>query len=338
MSVTYFTPTDEAYVVRVLALHRSLSQRSSEPARLQAYCFDAESHALLTEAAQPGLDPIPFAEVERDRPELLAVKPSRTGAEYMWTAKAAMGLDAFRRRPDAELALYADADLFFYCDPLELLAAHPDANLFVTPHRFAPHYRHLRCTGRFNAGFIGFRRSPVATACLEWWHERCLEWCHSFIEPGLYADQRYLEQWPARFGSVCELDAPTANVAPWNWDGHVLESPALGNGPLIDGAPIVFVHYHGVSQRSDASVDWAPGGYLIGNEQRRALLPAYEEALRAALDRVRAIRSGFVAGIASPPTATQRAERTLLSTASRLRRRFPRLVELQGGLGGRNDG
>ena len=197
------TPTDEAYVVRVLALHRSLAERSSTPPRFLAYCFDAESLAILTQAAEPGLDPIPFAEVERDRPELVAVKPSRTRAEYMWTAKAAMTLDALGRHPPVDLAVYVDGDLFFFSDPAELLAEYPTAAIFVTPHRFSPHYRHLLAAGRFNAGFIAFRRSATAQACLDWWHERCLAWCHRQLKPGLYADQRYLDYWPERFDSVC---------------------------------------------------------------------------------------------------------------------------------------
>lgn len=125
------------------------------------------------------------------------------------------------------------------------------------------------------------------------------------------------------------------NVGPWNWAEHALDPPDSDEGPRIDGAPIVFVHYHGMRQRSDGSLDWEPGGYLIGDGPRHALLPTYETALRSALDSVRALRPEFAAGIASSPTVSRRAQRALLTTASRLRRRFPQLVKLQSGLAGR---
>jgi hypothetical protein len=324
----YFTATDRGYVTRVLALHESLAAQV-DGLDLLVYCFDEESAAILRAAEVPGLHPVPSTELERAHPELAAVRPDRSGPEYVWTAKAAMAMDALARRPDADVVAYVDGDLFFFSDPGTLFAD-PGGLVYLTPHRFSPHYRQLERTGRYNAGFLGFRRSPDTDACLRWWHARCLEWCHDRLEPGRYADQHYLDELPGRFPGVRELDRPVANVGPWNWSEHVLSGAAGDGRPLIDGEPIVFAHFHGVRVRRDGTLEWAPGGYLIGAQARRVLLPPYAAALRRAQERVVRVRPGFRAqtGRTRP---VDRARRVALVAATRTRRRFPALARVMAG-------
>lgn len=112
----------------------------------------------------------------------------------------------------------------------------------ITPHRFPPELRDYVRYGIYNVGWLSFRHDPVANECLHWWRARCLEWCYDRVEDGKFADQKYLDQWPALFGSVAVLTHPGANLAAWN-----LSSVKLGRGDgtvTADGRPLIFYHFH----------------------------------------------------------------------------------------------
>lgn len=75
----------------------------------------------------------------------------------------------------------------------------------------------------------------------------CLAWCRDVLDGDRFADQKYLDQFPARFERVQALDHPGANLAPWNLDRHQLTCDAEGR-LLVDGRPLIFFHFHGLRQ------------------------------------------------------------------------------------------
>jgi len=323
-----YAVTDAGYLTRLLALHESLRERASQPPVFVVYCLDDEALRLLSALAPRGLEPVAFSELEAADPQLLAVRPSRSWAEYSWTAKPSMALDVLARHPEAQLAVYLDADLRFFADPMSLFGD-PAATQMLTPHRFATHHRHLAQVGTFNAGFVGVRRSEQAYDALRWWRERCLEWCHDRVEDGRYADQAYLDAWAGRFPGTLVIDDPGVNVGPWNWDGH--EVRVQGEDAFIDDRPLYFVHYHGVRVLEGGEVRWAPGGYLMRDGPAAALLAPYARALDRAMRAVRAVEPGFRAGVSARISGRERAFGALARTATRVRRRVPAVASV--GLG-----
>jgi len=102
---------------------------------------------------------------------------------------------------------------------------------------------HLETYGRFNVGWLTFRNDPVARACLQRWREQCLAWCFDRLEDGRFADQKYLDEWPERFGAVRVIQHKGANVGPWNVGRYELTQ---GDGSLkIGGDSLLFFHAHG---------------------------------------------------------------------------------------------
>jgi hypothetical protein len=100
--------------------------------------------------------------------------------------------------------------------------------------------------GKYNVGWLSFRRDDQGLAALKWWRERCLEWCYDRPEAGRMADQMYLDDWPDRFSGVLVLQHKGANLAPWNLGGYWLYW--RHNQVYVEEDPLIFFHFHGLKQ------------------------------------------------------------------------------------------
>lgn len=242
MTRSYCTLFDERFLARGLALYRSL-RRHAGRFELWVLCMDAGCEARLRALDLPGLRPLPLAELERAYPALLAAKAARSRAEYCFTCAPLLPLYLLERAGGPELITYLDADLYFFGDPEPIFAALGAGSILLIRHRFPEPLRFWEpFVGVYNVGLLVFRRDERGLACLRWWAERCLEWCHGYYDAGRFADQKYLDEWPARFAGVVELAHRGANLAPWNLIGHRLRPH--GGSLSVDGDPLIFYHFH----------------------------------------------------------------------------------------------
>jgi hypothetical protein len=212
----FVTLFDASFLPIGLALYRSL-EAHARPFRLWVLAIDDEVEHHLKQLALPHLAVIPMREFET--PDLLAVKPSRTRAEYCWTMTPFACQAVFDREASARRATYVDADIFFFDDPRILLKELDDSgkHVLITEHAYAPNYDRSHDSGRFCVQFLTFDRSEAARVVMRWWQERCLEWCFARYEDGKFGDQVYLDQWPTLFGdSVQIVRHVERTLAPWN--------------------------------------------------------------------------------------------------------------------------
>jgi len=252
----FCTYSDQGYVARLLCLHASLvAQRT--PFVLHVLCFDEKSAAVVDAQHQPSLQAIRLSEVLQADPAYAALREQRSKVEFYFTSTPVLVRYCFSRAPAAAQMTYLDADLYFFGPPSEVFAAQAEASVAIVPHRFPPRLRHLEKNGIYNVGWVSFRRDADALACLEWWRERCLEWCHDFASDGRYADQGYLDQFPEKFRGVRALDDPGINAAPWNIDQARIGSS--NRRLLIDGRPLLFFHFQGLRELMPG---WFDPGFL----------------------------------------------------------------------------
>lgn len=137
---------------------------------------------------------------------------------------------------------YLDADLFFFSDPAPVFEEIGDHSIGIIGHRLPPQLKHLENWGIFNVGWVSFKRDENGLACLQWWRERCIEWCYDRYEDGRFADQKYLDDWPRRFHKVAIIQHKGAGLAPWNVDNYCIQTHK-GN-ILIDDVLLIFFHFH----------------------------------------------------------------------------------------------
>jgi hypothetical protein len=239
----YCTYFDHNYLSRGLALHRSL-QRHAPNARLWVLCLSAECHRVLVALDLRGIVPVRLEDFEAADPELAATRNSRSIVEYYFTCSPAFMLYVLASEADAEWVTYLDADLFFYASPQAIYDELKDASVAIVPHRYAPNLEKRRSFGTYNVGWVGVRNDPDGIAVIKWWRERCIEWCHDYVDGHRYADQGYLDCFADLSERVKAIENVGANLAPWNIANYRID--VSGGQVMVDATALVFFHFQGL--------------------------------------------------------------------------------------------
>jgi len=275
---TYF---DKGYLARGLALHRSLCKHSPK-FRLWVLCLDKDTRAVLEKLKLKSVSVVPLSRLEKNDPELRAAKANRKKVEYYFTATPCLPRYLLRAHPQIDAITYLDADLYFFDSPERLFQETEKDDVVILPHRFPEAKRHREVHGIYNVAWVSFRRSDSGLRCLDWWRERCLEWCHDYVdESGRYADQGYLNDFGKLFGGVRSLTHPGANLAPWNLETHVVTEQ--DGRVFADGLPLVFYHFHDLVKIGDRSFDTGLTQYEVAPSEvikNRIYLPYLRDLLR----------------------------------------------------------
>jgi hypothetical protein len=256
---TYF---DSNYLIRFLPMVRSLRNQFREPFRLFALCLDDAAERALDALGLEGVEPVPLRALEEHDAALTQVKANRSRIEYYFTCTPAWVRYLFDRCADADLMTYLDADLFFYASPQAIFDEMGDASVAIIPHRVVPRAQYLDKYGLYNVGMVVIRRDSNGQACLQWWRERCLEWCYDRVEGNRFADQKYLDQWTALFQGVHVVQHKGANVAPGNVERYRVSR--CGGKVFVDEEPLVFYHFEVYKQETPHLVDTG----LVFDKQR----------------------------------------------------------------------
>ncbi len=248
----YCTYLDHHYVPRVLVLADSL-RRHGGGFRLHVLCLSDLCARMLAELAIPEFALIRLDDVERRYPELLSVKPMRSTIEYYFTLTPFLPAYCFDR--DAELGeiTYLDSDLCFFADPQAIFDIIGDRSIGIVPQHLSAYWGFAAEFGRFNVGWITYRRTDAGLRCVIDYCQSCLAWCYERLKADRFSDQKYLDRWPDTYSDLAVIEHKGVNVASYNVDAYAITERA---GRLwCDDDPLIFYHFHGVYQ--DTKGDYA---------------------------------------------------------------------------------
>ena len=237
----YITLFDSTFLPQGLALHSSLRRHQPESV-LWVLCMDEETYEFLDNVEFAGLRLIKLDDIET--PQLRALRQERSTVEYCWTLTPLTPKLVFDRDKTAMRVTYVDADMYFLADPTPLFHELDRSNksVLITEHAYDPEYDRSHTVGRYCVQFTTFvrtRSEPIRAR----WQAQCEEWCFARSEDGKFGDQKYLDDWPDRFGDeVHVLQEKGALLAPWNarrypfseaiaWHFHGLRT--LGKGWIL---------------------------------------------------------------------------------------------------------
>ncbi len=244
MKRNYCTLFDINYLSRGLAMYKSLKQWSSE-FHLYIFAFDEKSLEILRNERLEFTTIISLKEFEDEK--LLAVKPGRNRAEYCWTCTSSTILYCIHNF-NLDSCTYLDADLFFYSSPEPIFEELGTKSMLLTEHRYSPQYVRDEKNGKYCVQFICFKNDISGLKALEWWRDRCIEWCYARHEDGKFGDQGYLNDWTKRFEGVHSLKHLGGGVAAWNVQQYDIfsENGDIKGKERISGKvfPLIFYHFH----------------------------------------------------------------------------------------------
>ncbi len=290
MTRHYLTYFDSHYLPRGLVLYRSL-KRHVPDAHLWIICFDDTAHALLMKLALPSVTLVSMKEFENE--DLLRVKPTRTRQEYCWTCTAATIRYVLGAAPDVESVTYLDADTMFFSSPAPAIAEAGTSSIVITAHHWLKDYDLSAGSGIHSVQYLTFDRSPESLLALNWWYDRCIEWCFARFEDGKFGDQKYLDDWPERFKGVHVVRHPGIGVAPWNNSRFTFTKSE--RGVLVDGEPLILYHYH--SMKLYKNVSYLYGWYPIAEHVREWIYRPYLDEIAAVRAELRRSAPEFAAGV-----------------------------------------
>ena len=286
---TYF---NKNYLIRGLALYDSLMRHSLD-AQLSIVCLDGETHRSLERMDLPRLRLFTLEDLEQYEPLLLEARRNRSLLEYFYTLSPVISLFMLDAIPEADAITYVDSDIYFFDDPEPLFKELGEGAVSIIGHRFAQRLAHLKKFGIYNVAWLTFRRDERAFICLNWWRERCLEWCHDYLDNNRYADQKYLDDWPERFQGVVVLQHKGANLAPWNLANYLITEK---DGDVrVDEASLIFFHFHRFRQVSAHVYDThlAPYGAKVSPAARQAIFEPYIQAVRTLTEQAQNFMPGI---------------------------------------------
>jgi len=277
--INFCTLFDSNYLTRGLVLYESL-KRCCPSFQLFVVAFDDKCYGILSQIRLPNLVLISLKEFEDEK--LLEVKPTRSAAEYCWTCTPAIisyCISSF----NLDACTYIDADMEFYMNPQIIIDEAKGDSVIITGHRYTKEYDQSDSNGIYCVQFMYFRNDKRGQDALEWWRERCLEWCFDRHEDGKFGDQKYLDDWPVRFKGVHVSEHEGCGVAPWNIQRYfaarqedTLTIKRKDNGQEF---PVIFFHFHGLKFFTDGVVSLSGSLYELDPEVKNAVYYPYVERL-----------------------------------------------------------
>jgi hypothetical protein len=242
----YCTYFDHNYLSRGLALYYSLL-RFAPGSRLWVLCQSEACYRTLVALDLPNLIPRSLADFEAADPEVAATRSTRSMIEYYFTCSPAWMLFVLQNETDAEWVTYLDGDLFFFDSPETIYAELQDAAVAIIPHRYSGKVARLRRFGTYNVGWVGARNDPDGIAVIKWWRERCIEWCHDYVDGNRFADQGYLDSFSSRSSRVKVIENIGVNLGPWNINNYRIDF-LEGKVRVDTDYPLIFFHFQGLKR------------------------------------------------------------------------------------------
>ena len=236
--MNFCTLFDSYYIHKGIALYLSL-EKITHDFHLYVMAFDKECYAKLQSLSFQHMTVELVSDFET--PELLAVKPTRSKAEYCWTCGPSV-IWYFLTKYKLPNLTYLDSDLYFVGNPQIVFDEIGEKSIAITEQGISKKSESLY--GKYCVQFMFFKNDEDGRSALLWWRDSCIDWCFQRFEDGKYGDQKYLDQFPVKFNNLCVITNYGAGIAPWNMHKYWYNNNSICYKGLW--YPCIFVHMHGL--------------------------------------------------------------------------------------------
>lgn len=283
MDQIFCTLFDSNYIDKGLVLYDSMKEHIKD-FRVYVFAFDDRCYQMLMDMELENMKVISLKEFETE--ELLRVKEDRTRAEYCWTCTAWTIKYVFEHFSES-ICTYIDADMMFFSSPQSVFddMRINGCSTIIVPHRFKTVEEEKKAhdtVGSYCVEFNTFVNNKDGRAALDWWAQKCLEWCY-YAVPGTtewYGDQKYLNVFPEKFKGVYICKHEGVGLAPWN---NALVSYSQSNPVKIKSKKtgeeftLIIYHFENVSFLSKHVLHVSSG--LKSKELHKEIYDVYVERI-----------------------------------------------------------
>jgi len=232
---------DSNYLPKMLVAYRSLT-KYFQNFDLYAYCFDSLSFDILSDYKYKNVIPVSYKMYENQK--LLEIKEQKGRLyEYYWTCIPYLTQKTLNTNK-YEFVFYADADLMFYSNPVNIIDVEKNTSILMQPNNFSSEESwQFVPVGYYCGGWTGFRNNKEGKKALNYWTRKCIEWCNCRFEDNKFGGQKYLDDWKIKFKNVEEVTDIGACVAPWNVNKYSVSK--YNTQVLINNRwPLIYYHFH----------------------------------------------------------------------------------------------
>lgn len=279
---TFVTLFDKNYLTRGLALYTSLEKNCPEFI-LYILAMDSETGTWIKEHIQSNkkdIAVIELFEIENTYPELKEIKIQRSRAEYCWTLTP-YSIQYVLKQYKTAVCTYLDADIYFFNSPDLIFRELKKESVIITEHNYTPRYDQSETSGKYCVQFMYFKNNKAGNEVLEWWRNRCEEWCFSKQEDGKFGDQKYLDDWTTRFNCVHVTPRKGAGLAPWNIQKYNIQKDNdvlyVQDKITQKREELIFYHFHGLKEYKtpDDTSLWYLGEYDLAEINKFLIYQEY---------------------------------------------------------------
>lgn len=220
---------DSNYISRFLILEKSL-KKFHVKVNFFILALDYATYEYFKKKNQYNFKVIKLKLLESTFSRLKIIKKKRSKVEYYFTLSPILPLYV-KKKFNIKHLTYMDADFLFISNPKNLFKVFKNYSVAITKQEANIKY------GKYNVGIIFFNfEYAESVKILNYWAKQCMDWCFDRCQDGKYADQKYLDIWPAILKKIKIFEARQLYLSPW--DNNI-------NNKLCSIKPIAF-HFHGL--------------------------------------------------------------------------------------------
>jgi hypothetical protein len=205
---TYF---DKNYLSKFLVLKESVESLKSQN-NFYILALDDFVKDFFKQAKMKNVQIICLKDLEQEYKNLIIAKNNRDLIEYYFTLSPFLPRYIFEKFRCSNIS-YVDSDFFFYKNPIDFFFQNKKSSITLIKQKSKSIY------GRFNVGLINFNFNFSETLeILNTWSEQCLNSCVDIpnIKKNLYADQKYLDEWPKKLKNIKVICPENSVLSPWD--------------------------------------------------------------------------------------------------------------------------
>lgn len=211
MSINFCSYFDKNYLSKFLVLKNSIEIFNVE---FTFFVLGLDNYVedFFKKNKIKNIQVISLKDLEQSNKDLIVAKNNRDLIEYYFTLSPFLPRYIFEKFKCSNI-IYVDSDFFFYKNPIKLIQQNLNSSVILIKQESEPKY------GKFNMGLIYFNfKFSETLEILKTWAEQCLDSCADIpnLNKNIYADQKYLDEWPVKLQNIKILYPEYSVLSPWD--------------------------------------------------------------------------------------------------------------------------